>query len=109
MVSSIARMLFKQQTQHTIKRLISENRMQFLSDDKLKFTDKSGKSTEYTFGKFASFFVTTLVVGSSNDKNIQRLAKSNNLSSIGIVSSVGISDEQVIEVLNEEYKRSHKK
>ncbi len=108
MVTKILEWYFKQQTRSMIRRLMSENRLMFLNKNSLKYTDRANSKVTYSFPAFAKFIVSGLLVSVDSNKKINKMAKSMGGDVLSSIVIAGISEENVIEVLNEEYNKEKK-
>ena len=71
-----------------IKRAIKDERLKFISEDKISYTDKNGKTDEYSFEGMAILI---------QDKTGKREE---------MVAYFGITDNDILDILKEEYEKT---
>lgn len=107
MVSGLIKNSYKRMFKNQINRAIKEKRLEFVDKDTLRYKDRAGTTKIYSFKAFSTAMVTAFVAHTSNDESVKKAEKQFGMN-VGILSSMGLSDDTFLEALYDVYHNSKK-
>jgi hypothetical protein len=108
LVTGLIKNSYKRMFKKQINKVISEKRLEFVDDKTIRYTDKTGTTRIYSFKTFSTAMVVAFIAHTSNDESVKKAEKSFGMN-VGILSSMGLSDDTFLEALNEVYQEKKTK